>query len=47
MNEELFACELPDGRTFRCVKSQLQKKKFRNPETGKKVDVLTMKDEVI
>lgn len=46
MSEELFTCELPNGNTFRCVKSQLQKKKFRNPETGKKVNPQTMQDEV-
>jgi hypothetical protein len=46
MNEELWTCELPDGRTFRCVKSQIMKKKFRNPETGKKVNPLTGQDEV-
>lgn len=45
MNEEkLWTSELPDGRTFRCVWSDLHKKKFRNPETGRKVDSETGKD---
>lgn len=46
MSENLWSCELPDGRTFRCVWSQISKKKFRNPETGKKVNAVDGKDEL-
>lgn len=36
-NEELYAVALPNGGTFRCVKSQLLKNKGKCPVTGKQV----------
>jgi len=33
-NEELYAVITPDGRTFRCVKSQLQKTGGKCPVWG-------------
>lgn len=38
MNEELYSTVTPDGRTFRCVKSQLYKTGGKCPVTGKVVD---------
>jgi len=35
--EELYAEILPNGGTFRCVKSQLQKTGGKSPVTGKQV----------
>lgn len=37
MNEELYAVQLPNGSTFRCVKSQVIKNKGKCPVTGKTV----------
>jgi len=35
MQEEIFVELLPDGKTFKCVKSQLWKTKGKSPITGK------------
>lgn len=37
MNEEIYATVTPDGRTFRCVKSQLYKHGGKDPFTGVQV----------
>ena len=37
MMEELFVKKLPDGRTFRCVKSQLQKTNGYDPHDPTKL----------
>jgi len=36
MTEEMFVDTLPDGRTFRCVKSQLYKTNGKSPIPGSK-----------
>lgn len=45
MSEEMFVDVLPDGRTWRCVKSQLYKTKGKSPIPGSKRKIQSMVDE--
>lgn len=44
MEERIYAKELPDGRTFRCVESQLAKKGYRCPVSKKKLNRQTFEE---
>lgn len=45
MSENMFVDTLPDGRTFRCVRSQLYKTKGRSPVPGSKRKVQEIVDD--
>jgi hypothetical protein len=42
MTERLYCVKLPDGRTFRCVESDVAKNGWKCPITKKKVDPTTL-----